>query len=454
MRPILSFVLPVLCSLALAQAPPPQMPGNPLQPPTSVPGLPGLPAPGPPVKMNFEQALARARQYNLEFLNANLAALIAHEEAVQAKAALLPTGSWSHQFIYTQPNGTDTGVFIANNGPREYINQGQVHADVFNPTKLADYRASLAAAAAARAEAEVAARGLIAIVVENYYGVLAAQHKLANAQQNLREAQDFLSITQKQEASGEVAHVDTVKAEIQFQQRLLDVQNAQLALEKARIALGVLLFPAYGQPFTLADDLDAIKPLPALAEIQTMAVRNNPEIRAAEETVKQQTYTLRSARAGYYPSLGVDYFFGIDANQYALRDELGHNNLGSSAAAALTIPVWNWGATRSRIRAAEFRLQQTRNQLALVQRNLVGSLNMNYTEAVLASTQADTLRRMAVLAEENLRLTRLRYVAGESTAQEVVDAQAQLAASRDALADGMVRYRTAVANLQTITGMF
>ncbi len=306
----------------------------------------------------------------------------------------------------------------------------------------------------ARARRRYGQHGSSTAVVENYYGVLAAQHKLANAQQNLREAQDFLDISRKQEALGEVAHVDTVKAEIQFEQRRLDVQNAELEQEKARIALAVILFPAFGQPFTLVDDLDAIRPLPPMAEIETLATRNNPAIRAEEETVKQQGYALQSARSGYYPTAGVDYYFGIDANQYALHDAFGNNNLGSAATATLTVPVWNWGATRSKVRAAEFRLQQARNQLILTERQLVGNLYTNYAEAMLAAAQADTLRRTAALAAENLQLTRVRYGAGESNAQEVVDAQVTLAGARDALADGLVRYRLAVANLQAITGPF
>jgi outer membrane protein TolC len=58
------------------------------------------------------------------------------------------------------------------------------------------------------------------------------------------------------------------------------------------------------------------------------------------------------------------------------------------------------------------------------------------------------------LSQDNLRLTVLRYQAGESTAQEVVDAQTTLAQARGAYDDGLSRYRVAVANLQTLTGIF
>jgi outer membrane protein TolC len=409
---------------------------------------------GEPVALTLESALTRARQFSQQFLTAGLTARIAHEDTVQAKAALLPTAEWFNQVIYTQPNGTDTGVFVANNGSHVYANQAVVHGEIWNPGKLADYRRSIAAEAVARARADVAARGLVAVVVQSYYGVLVATRKVANAGQSVVEASDFLDITRKQEQGGEAARADVVKAEIQYEQRRVDLQNAQLDLDKARIALGVTLFPDYGQRFTLADDFDKAIILPAFADIQSRASQNNPEIRAAQLTVQQQTHEITSARAAFYPTLSFDYFYGIEANQYAIHNSAGYNQVGSVAQAQLSVPVWNWGATRSKVRQAELRLEQARTDLTFTQRQITANLNSYYAEAGLAGQQIDTLRRMVTLAEESLRLTRLRYQAGEATAQEVVDAQTTLAAARNSLADGLMRYRLAIANLQTITGAF
>ena len=51
-----------------------------------------------------------------------------------------------------------------------------------------------------------------------------------------------------------------------------------------------------------------------------------------------------------------------------------------------------------------------------------------------------------------LRLTLLRYQAGEATALEVVDAQNTVALARNAYDEGLSRYRVAQANIQTLTG--
>ena len=80
-------------------------------------------------------------------------------------------------------------------------------------------------------------------MAQDYYAIVSAQRKFVNAQTSLREADQFLDITQKQEQGGEVAHADVVKAQITQRQRQRDLQDAQLAIGKSRIALGVLIFP-------------------------------------------------------------------------------------------------------------------------------------------------------------------------------------------------------------------
>jgi outer membrane protein TolC len=373
---------------------------------------------------------------------------------VQAKAALLPNASWFNQFIYTQPNGTPSGVFIANDGPHVYNNWATAHGDIFAPGKRAEYHRTMAAEAVARAKADIAGRGLIATVVQNYYGLVSAQRKYANAQLSLREAGQFADITQKQEQGGEVAHADVVKAQIQLAQRQRDAQEAQVAIEKARIGFAVILFPDFRRDYSVVDDLQTMPALPPFEQVQGLASKNSPDIRAAQSAVRQETLGITVARSAYLPSLSFDYFFGINANQYAIYNRSHLNNLGSVAQAQMTVPLWTWGATRSKIKQAQLHLQQAKNDLSLTQRTLLANLNAFYLEADTASSQLASLKNSLDLSTESLRLTLLRYQAGEATALEVADAQTTLVQARNAYDDGVVRYRLALANLQTLTGTF
>jgi outer membrane protein TolC len=412
------------------------------------------PPPAASLVLTLQDCMARARANSPQILSANINALLAREDTRQAKAAMLPTAAGFSQFIYTQQNGSPTGVFVSNDGPRVYNEQLQVHGDIYNPVKRADYHKAQFAEAVQRARAEVAARGLIATVVEDYYGLVSANRKFANAQQSVKEAQQFADITEKLERGGEAAHYDTVKAQSQVLDRQRDLQDAELAINKARLTFAVLLFPDFRQDYSVKDDLDEAPKLPQFPEIQGLAAHNSPDIRAAQAAVQQQQFEVKSARAEYLPSFAFDYFFGLNANQFALHNEFGQNNLGSAVQAEMNITIWNWGITRSRTRQSELRLQQARNDLTLAQRQLLADLNTFYLEARSSSTQIASLRRSLDLALEALRLTLLRYRGGEGSVLEVVDAQTSAVTARNAFEDGMVRYRLAVANLQTLTGAF
>ena len=422
-----------MCQLAFAQAPPND---------------------AAPLRLTLRDAMERAQKYSQQTLTANIAALLAREDTVQAKAALLPSVNGLSQFIYTQPNGTPSGVFVPNDGPRVYNNQATLHADLFAPVKRADYHRTMAAEAAARARADLAARGLIATVMQDYYAMAVAERKLRNAGLSVRDARQFLDLTEKQEKGGEVAHADTVKAQLQLNDRQRDELEAQLTLDKARIGFAVLLFPDYQSNFTVVDDLDTLAALPVYSEIQSLAGRNSPDIRAAQATVLQQDYEIRSARAEMLPAISMDYFFGMSANQFALHNPDGQNLLGSVVQAQLTVPLWTWGAARSKVKQAELKLEQARNDLSYTQRQLLSELDAFYREAGMARAQLASLHESVDLSQRSLDLTLLRYQAGEVSALEVVDAQNAARDARNALDDGLVRYRVAVANLQTLTGAF
>jgi outer membrane protein TolC len=408
-----------------------------------------------PLTLTLQDALTRARANSVPFQAALTEHGLLREDKVQARAALLPTVNYNTSYIYTQGNGTATGVFIGANGVHEYINQGDIHQAV-GYAQVADYRRALALEAVGRARAEVAARGIVVTVVQNYYGLIAAQRRYANSQQAATEAEGFLRLSQKLENGGEVAHADVIKAQLQYQDRQRDLREAQLTMAKTRLDLAVLLFPDFNENFTVVDDADLAPPLMSFEDFSRAAENQNPELRAASASLQASQYEVSAAKGGYFPTLALDYFYGIDANHFATKSSVAPgvriNNLGYAATATLSIPIWNWGATRSKVIQADLRRQQAQRELSLSQRKLLADMRVLYNEAEAARAELELLKSSAELAAESLRLTNLRYQGGEATVLEVVDAQNSLTQARNGYADGQWRYRTALANLQTLTG--
>lgn len=409
------------------------------------------PADASPLRLTLADALNRARSNSVVYQAALTDAKIAHEDKKQALTTLLPSVNYNNSAIYSQGTGADNQVkFIANNAVHEYISQGNAH-ETLDLAGIAEARRAAANAAVAKARAEIASRGLVVTVVETYYGVAASARKLDVAQKAADEGDRFLKLTNELEKGGEVAHSDVIKAELQANDRRRQLQEAKLALLNARLDLAVLIFPNFDENYELADDLHAPVTLASSDEVEARAARDNPDIRAALETVNAASHGVSAARAGYLPGLDLDYFYGIDATHFATRTN-GVSNLGSSAIATVNIPIWNWGATQSKIKQAEFQRDQAKRELSLAQRKLLAELKSLYAEAQTAADELSSLQRSAELGTESLRLITLRYKNGESTVLEVVDAQTTAALADTAYEDGAVRYRVALANLQTLTG--
>jgi outer membrane protein TolC len=440
---------------------------------------PAQPAPAsqnPGQTISLDEALSRARSNEPTFQAAAAAARNAQLDRTIARSALLPGVVYHNQFVYTEgyryvhpPTATQLAAaqasgfsplpqtFAANNGVHEYVSQGSVTETLglagFNALSIANTGAAIASA-----ELEISRRGLTVTVVTLFYQSLVAQARIGVEERALAEADKFVHQTEAREAAREAAHADVIKAQLTQQQRTRDLGDARLAAEKSRLDLAVLLFPDPRTPYTLSPP--AGKPLESRSYFETAANAGNPEVRSALASLRQSTLEVAGAQTAYLPDLSFNFLYGIDANQFALngRQSLGApfndatRNLGYAASATLDIPVFDWFATPSRIRQARNLRDAAKTVLSSTQRTLIAQFEEFYSEAQLADQQRASLDLSARTAAESLRLTELRYSAGEASVLDVVDAQSTLTAAELARTDGEVRYQVALANLQLLTG--
>jgi outer membrane protein TolC len=122
------------------------------------------------------------------------------------------------------------------------------------------------------------------------------------------------------------------------------------------------LFKDFDQNFTVVDDLTLASALPAFTEVQSMAERENPDLRAANAALRAAQLDIKIARQAYLPTLTADVAYGIEANAFALHSTVAAAvdkgplpNLGYFATISLNVPVWDWGARSSKVRQAELK---------------------------------------------------------------------------------------------------
>ena len=423
--------------------------------------------PGNPMVFTLEDVIKRAEDNEPAFAIARAASRSAALDRSIARAGLLPNARVLSQGIYTQPNGISAeggeGVtspnpkFVANDSrPREYIDQG-IAEETLSFAGLASVRRADAAAAIARAQLEIARRGLVATATALFYGLLAADHKTAIAQQAWQDAASFTSITSEREKLGEAAHADVIKAQLTEQQQWRGLQDAKLAAESARLDLGVLLFADPRTPYVLqAPQAEPV--LAPFADVEAAAAKNNPELKSALAGLDQSNADVLGARTALLPTVGLNVTYGIDANEFAVNgpltaDGLHARNLGYSTSFTVNLPVWDWLSTEHKVKQSEIMRDSARVALTATQRRLIANLQEFYAAAQTAQQELQSLDQSASDAADSLRLTDLRYKDGEALVIEVVDAQNAYVTVENAREDGKVRYETALAQLQTLTGV-
>jgi outer membrane protein TolC len=375
----------------------------------------------------------------------------------QAQAAFLPRVTAPLDYIYTSPAlGTPLGQprtqsFIANNAISEYQALLSIAGDIDIAGKLrATLERNRALLTAARAGTEVARRALNQATLEAYYGLALATARRRAAELNLKAAEDFEQNTALLLSGGEVAPVDLTRAQLQTTQRRDELERARADEALAADSLRILVGYDFGQPIATSDLSMAIPMDTEIERITTDTISQRPEFAQFEAERRAAELDVRIARADRLPQLSYTVNGGFDTD--SLRPARLKEHVGVSPAIHVSIPIFDFGASKSRERQARLRAQIAESQRTQAQRGFYQQFYAARTAALSAVTRIRLAGTGIAQAELNLNASIARYRAGEATIIEVTDAQTTLAAQRLALYQAIFDYQTARARLLQAAG--
>jgi outer membrane protein TolC len=408
-------------------------------------------------QLTLDEALRLANTQASLYQSAVLNERIASEDVRQAQAARLPKVSAPLNYIYTSPAiGLPPGEpreqsFIANNAIGEYEALANVAGDFDLAGKLrATVAKNRALLAAAHAGTEVAKRALTQSVIEAYYGLALAiaQHRAAEG--NLSAAEEFEHITALLLSGGEVAAVDLTRAQLQTLERRDELERARVNEDVSAGSLRAFVGYDFTRPISTTELALA---LPADSEYQQFKaddVPRRPEFSQLEQQLRAARQEINIARADRLPSLTYSINGGFDTD--SLRPPRLKEHSGVSAEVSLTIPIFDWGATRSRERQANLRVQVAENERTVAVKAFTQQFYAARAQAASAAARIALAREGVTRAQDNLTASIARYRAGEAQIVEVTDAQTTLVAQRSALYQAIFDYQIALSRLRQATG--
>lgn len=147
-------------------------------------------------------------------------------------------------------------------------------------------------------------------VATAFTNVLLAESTLDFAQQDLKSFQDTINISESQYKAGAISEGDFLKIKLQLLQFQTDVTAAILAKQQALVSLRQLLgFESVPLDYDVAGTLEYQKLPYNVEDLQSMALKDRPDLRAAEQgvTAAQSAYKLQRAEGKVDVTGTLDY---------------------------------------------------------------------------------------------------------------------------------------------------
>lgn len=374
---------------------------------------------------------------------------IAARELTQARAGFLPQSRFVNAFTYNSPlpNSRDAFSFVTANGIREYsslliINQefdttGRLRADMARARVAQDITAAGMA---------LTQRDLRRAVTLAYYRALLTRRIVRVLDEAFIESESFERRSKLLFEGGEAAQADVVKASAQVAFLEQARNAAEMEAKLANQELASFWTREVADTLPLADVLEGTPQPPEAEAQQATPFLKRLEFNLLEAQKRGFQIDVQRARSALLPQLGVAFQYGLDSTELRIRDR------GYSASVNLNIPIFDWHKARAATEQARLKAHQIDTTRAISERAFSKEYQGALTRVKQLYAQIGLTRRQAQLAEEDLRLSRIRYEGGEGLALDVVGSQNQLAQARSNYYTTMANYLNAKADLEVATG--
>lgn len=312
-------------------------------------------------------------------------------------------------------------------------------------------------------------------VTDAYWNLVEAREQLNVARQSLSLAQELHERNRIQVEVGTLAPLELVQSEANIATNEEEIIRTQTLVGDAEDELRRLLNLPQGELWQVeirpaTDPASENTPIDLEAVIR-QALDTRPEIRAQRLQVELAQRELEFFHNQTLPTLDLNLNYGLNGNNAVTTgfDDDGDpirvpGNYGDALdnlsgfdfdtwTASLTFgfPLQN-RAARAQKAIAELDLEQAETTLEQLEQSVITEVRQAARRVDSAAKQIDAARASVRFQERSLDAERKRYENGMSSSFEITRIQQDLTAARSREVSAIIAYRTAVTQLQRVTG--
>ena len=287
-----------------------------------------------------------------------------------------------------------------------------------------------------------------------YFEVLLAQDKieLIAAQKSAIAGQ--LAQAQANFELGHATITDAHEAQARYDLMLAQEIAALNELAIAQHALQAMTGVLPARLASVKPQLQANALAQSMAAWQELALLNNLNVQIQQDTAKLAEQEIARQQAGHLPTLdAVASYTDSYANGSVSRFGTGNELQVASIGLQLHIPLYEGGATSSRVRQALLNKQKAEDDLEIIRRQTTLDTQRAYLNLSSSIAQLKALALALVSSQSQLDATQLGYQVGVRTSVDVLNAQQQLFSAKRDLAQARYHYLTNIIRLKTAAGV-
>ncbi|MFA7316744.1 MAG: TolC family outer membrane protein [Sulfuricella sp.] len=374
------------------------------------------------------------------------------EKLPQARALLLPSldlGAstiWNKEEILTRSTGTTTDYNYISNGAKLTLMQ-----PIYRRQNWAIYELGKLQSAVAEIQYVAAEQGLILNVAQAYFDVLLAQDNVALAGTQNKAIQEQLEQAKMSFEVGTATITDTHEAQARFDLASASEIAALNELEIRQRALEKIIGKLPGPLATLAAELSLQAPEPNdISKWVGAAEQDNLLVQAKRVSAEIANQEVERNRAGHHPTLDLVATYGdsgLSGGRFGAYD-----TRATTIGLQLALPLYQGGATSSRVREAVANQEKARQDLTLEVRQSALSTREAYLGVTSGAAQVRALEQALVSSQSALDSTRLGLEVGVRTNVDVLNAQQQLFSAKRDLYKARYAYLVSRLKLKSAAG--
>ncbi len=278
-----------------------------------------------------------------------------------------------------------------------------------------------------------------------YYAVQEADARVRIEQAAVTDAEQSLRDAQLLEEAGLGTRFDVLQAQVQRANNIQNLTNALSQQEVAQRELAVVLGLGQTVAITAADEIEPAGQWDLnLEETLLLAYQNRAELEQSlvQREINEQQRQIALAAIKPQFSVFANYnVLGITGDDQGLGD-------GYTFGARMQWTLFDGGAAQARAAQQATNIEISETQFDQRQDQIRLEVEQGYRSLIANQENIQTAQTALQLAQESLRLARLRFGAGVGTQTEVINAQTELTRARGNLLTAIINYNRDLAALQ------